>query len=55
MLTVIGIDGGPLPPGAESALAAAEVVVGAARHVQRLPVPAAAEQLVLGPVEPALE
>ncbi|GAA1182682.1 bifunctional cobalt-precorrin-7 (C(5))-methyltransferase/cobalt-precorrin-6B (C(15))-methyltransferase [Pseudonocardia alaniniphila] len=54
-LTVIGVDGGPLPPGAESALAAAEVVVGAARHVQRLPVPAGAEQLVLGPVEPALE
>ena len=54
-LTVIGVDGGPLPPGAESVLAAAEVVVGAARHLQRLPVPAAAEQLVLGPVEPALE
>ena len=54
-LTVIGVDGGPLPPGAESALAAAEVVVGAARHLRRLPVPAGAEQLVLGPVETALE
>jgi precorrin-6Y C5,15-methyltransferase (decarboxylating) len=54
-LTVIGVDGGPLAPGAEEALAAAEVVAGAARHLQRMPVPAAAEQLVLGPVELALE
>jgi precorrin-6Y C5,15-methyltransferase (decarboxylating) len=54
-LTVIGVDGGPLPPGADAALAGAEVVVGAARNLQRLPVPGAAEQLVLGPVEPALE
>ena len=53
-LTVIGFDGGPLPPGAEEVLAGAEVVIGARRHLAAAPVPAGAEQIELGPVEPAL-
>jgi precorrin-6Y C5,15-methyltransferase (decarboxylating) len=55
MLTVVGLDGGHLSPPASDALARAEVVVGAARHLDAVPVPAAAERVVLGPVEPALE
>lgn len=53
-LTVIGLDGGPLPPGALDALAAAEIVVGGRRHLAAAPVPAAAERVELGPVGPAL-
>ncbi|MCW2631433.1 MAG: precorrin-6y C5,15-methyltransferase, subunit CbiE [Pseudonocardia sp.] len=53
-LTVIGVDGRPLPPGAEQALAEAEVVAGAARHLAAAPLPAAAERIELGPVGPAL-
>jgi len=53
-LTVIGVDGRPLPPGAEQALADAEVVAGAARHLAATPLPAAAELIELGPVGPAL-
>ncbi len=33
MITVIGCDGGPLPPGADVVLAGASLVVGAARHL----------------------
>ncbi|WP_255620931.1 precorrin-6y C5,15-methyltransferase (decarboxylating) subunit CbiE [Pseudonocardia sp. DSM 110487] len=40
---------------ARDALACAEVVVGAARHLEAVPVPAAAERVVLGPVEAGLE
>jgi precorrin-6Y C5,15-methyltransferase (decarboxylating) len=54
-LTVIGIDGEPLSVTARDALARAEVVAGAARHLEAVPLPAAAERVVLGPVEPALE
>jgi precorrin-6B C5,15-methyltransferase / cobalt-precorrin-6B C5,C15-methyltransferase len=54
-LTVIGMDGGPLPPGAAEALAGAEVVAGGRRHLAAAPVPATAERIELGPVEPALE
>lgn len=54
-LTVIGLDGGPLPPGVAEVLAGAEVVVGARRHLAAVPVPAAAERVELGPVEPALD
>jgi precorrin-6Y C5,15-methyltransferase (decarboxylating) len=54
-LTVIGIDGGELSSPAIEALAGAEVVVGAARHLEAVPVPAEADRVVLGPVEPALE
>jgi precorrin-6Y C5,15-methyltransferase (decarboxylating) len=55
LLTVVGVDGGPLPPGATEALAGAEVVAGGRRHLASVPLPAAAERIELGPVEPALE
>jgi precorrin-6Y C5,15-methyltransferase (decarboxylating) len=48
-LTVIGLDGNPLPPGAAQALAGAQLVLGAAHHLAAVPVPAGAE--VLGPSE----
>ncbi|WP_308283212.1 precorrin-6y C5,15-methyltransferase (decarboxylating) subunit CbiE, partial [Pseudonocardia nigra] len=51
----MGIDGGPLPPGAADALAGAEVVLGARRHLDGVPLPDAAERIVLGPVAPALD
>jgi precorrin-6Y C5,15-methyltransferase (decarboxylating) len=54
-LTVVGIDGAPLVAAAADAIAAAEVVVGAARHLAAVPVPDSAERVELGPVEPALE
>jgi precorrin-6B C5,15-methyltransferase / cobalt-precorrin-6B C5,C15-methyltransferase len=54
-LTVIGMDGGPLPPGATEALARAEIVAGGRRHLAAAPVPAAAERVELGPVDAALE
>ncbi|WP_433558761.1 precorrin-6y C5,15-methyltransferase (decarboxylating) subunit CbiE [Pseudonocardia xinjiangensis] len=53
-LTVVGLDGSPLPPGAAAALAEAELVVGAPRHLAAVPLPDAAERVELGPVEPAL-
>ncbi|WP_226363927.1 precorrin-6y C5,15-methyltransferase (decarboxylating) subunit CbiE [Pseudonocardia abyssalis] len=53
MLTVVGIDGGPLPPGAVEALAGAEVVTGAARYLHLAP--ATAERVEMGPVDPALD
>lgn len=52
MLTVIGIDGGPLPAGAVEALAAAEVVTGAARYLHLAP--ETAERVEMGPVDAAL-
>lgn len=52
-LTVVGVDGTPLPPGAAAALADAEVVAGARRHLHLAP--AGAEQVELGAVGPALE
>ncbi|MDT7616807.1 MAG: precorrin-6B C5,15-methyltransferase / cobalt-precorrin-6B C5,C15-methyltransferase [Pseudonocardiales bacterium] len=54
-LTVIGMDGGPLPPGGIEALAAAEIVAGGRRHLAAVPLPDAAERVELGPLEPALE
>ncbi|WP_343946979.1 precorrin-6y C5,15-methyltransferase (decarboxylating) subunit CbiE, partial [Pseudonocardia zijingensis] len=54
MLTVVGIDGGALPAPARDAIARAEVVAGAARHLDAVAVPPSAERVVLGPVEPAL-
>jgi precorrin-6Y C5,15-methyltransferase (decarboxylating) len=53
-LTVVGVDARPLTPEAGAALAAAEIVVGAARHLAAVPMPPAAERIELGPVEPAL-
>lgn len=54
-LTVVGMDGGSLPPGAADALARAEVVAGGRRHLATAPVPATAERVELGPLEPALD
>jgi precorrin-6B C5,15-methyltransferase / cobalt-precorrin-6B C5,C15-methyltransferase len=53
-LTVIGIDARPLSPEAAAAIAAAELVVGAPRHLAAVPVPDGADRIELGPVEPAL-
>jgi precorrin-6B C5,15-methyltransferase / cobalt-precorrin-6B C5,C15-methyltransferase len=52
---VIGIDGDRLSAPALEALACAEVVVGASRHLDSVPLPSSASRVVLGPVEPALE
>jgi precorrin-6B C5,15-methyltransferase / cobalt-precorrin-6B C5,C15-methyltransferase len=52
MITVIGCDGGPLPPGADAAVAGATLVVGAARHLAS--VHTAAERVVLGDVAAAV-
>jgi precorrin-6Y C5,15-methyltransferase (decarboxylating) len=52
---VIGIDGQELSAPALDALAGAEVVVGAARHLDAVPVPPSASRVMLGPVEPALD
>jgi precorrin-6Y C5,15-methyltransferase (decarboxylating) len=57
-VTVVGIDGGPLPPGALAAVAAAEVVAGAARHLAAIAGATATpgtETIEMGPVEPVLD
>lgn len=54
-LTVVGMDGGPLSPGAAEALASAEIVAGGRRHLAAAPLPPCAERVELGPVEPALD
>jgi precorrin-6Y C5,15-methyltransferase (decarboxylating) len=48
----VGVDG--LAPGAGEVLAAAEVVVGARRHLQAVPMTSGVELVELGAVEPAL-
>lgn len=48
-ITVVGLDGATLPPGAAQALAGAQVVVGAPHQLAAVAVPAAAA--VLGPTE----
>lgn len=48
-VTVVGLDGDALPPGAAEALAGAQVVVGAPHQLAAVPVPAGAA--VLGPAE----
>ncbi|TPQ19977.1 precorrin-6y C5,15-methyltransferase (decarboxylating) subunit CbiE [Streptomyces sporangiiformans] len=56
MITVVGTGtGAPLPPDAEAALAEAELVVGARRHLAAARLPDAAERIVLGPLAPALD
>ncbi|NJC73270.1 precorrin-6y C5,15-methyltransferase (decarboxylating) subunit CbiE [Planosporangium thailandense] len=52
VITVIGCDGGPLPPGAEPLVAEATLVVGAARHLSQ--VDTGAERIVLGAVRDAV-
>nr|WP_196255641.1 precorrin-6y C5,15-methyltransferase (decarboxylating) subunit CbiE [Micromonospora sp. WMMC415] len=56
-VTVVGVDaaGNPPPPAAAGVLARAGLVVGAARHLAAVPVPAGAETVVLGPLAPALD
>ncbi|MDQ3826878.1 MAG: cobalt-precorrin-7 (C(5))-methyltransferase, partial [Actinomycetota bacterium] len=48
-VTVIGLDGATLPPGASQALAGAQVVVGAPHQLAAVPVPTVAR--VLGPAQ----
>ncbi|MFE2136548.1 precorrin-6y C5,15-methyltransferase (decarboxylating) subunit CbiE, partial [Streptomyces sp. NPDC059466] len=56
MITVVGTGtGAPLPPDAEAAVARAGLVVGARRHLAAARLPAGAEQVVLGPLAPALD
>lgn len=50
-VTVIGWDGSPLTPAAESALSAATLVAGAAHHLAIPEVPAAAERIRLGSID----
>ncbi|HEY2520833.1 MAG TPA: precorrin-6y C5,15-methyltransferase (decarboxylating) subunit CbiE [Streptosporangiaceae bacterium] len=54
-VTVIGCDGGPLPPEAASALAAASAVAGASRHLAAVPLPAEAERILIGRLGLALD
>jgi precorrin-6Y C5,15-methyltransferase (decarboxylating) len=54
-IAVIGIDDRPLAAEASKRLGAATLVVGAARHLDALPVPVAAQRLALGDVNKGLE
>ncbi|MEU4473349.1 precorrin-6y C5,15-methyltransferase (decarboxylating) subunit CbiE [Micromonospora sp. NPDC023888] len=55
-VTVVGLDaaGAPPHPALAPVLAAAGLVVGAARHLAVVPVPAGADTIALGPLAPAL-
>ncbi|MGW3890630.1 precorrin-6y C5,15-methyltransferase (decarboxylating) subunit CbiE [Micromonospora chokoriensis] len=55
-VTVVGLDaaGAPPHPALAPVLAAAGLVVGAARHLAAVPVPAGADTVTLGPLVPAL-
>lgn len=55
VLTVVGVDGSPLPPGAASALAEAEVVAGARRHLDAAALPPGVERCELGSVAEVLD
>ncbi|MFI1443042.1 precorrin-6y C5,15-methyltransferase (decarboxylating) subunit CbiE [Streptomyces fructofermentans] len=56
MITVVGTGtGAPLAPDARAALAGAGLVVGARRHLLAAGPPDTAEQVVLGPLAPALD
>jgi len=54
-VTVIGCDGRPFGPGAAAALAAAELVIGAPRHLDAAPVPDGAERIELKHLDEALD
>ncbi|MFY1615536.1 precorrin-6y C5,15-methyltransferase (decarboxylating) subunit CbiE [Micromonospora sp. WMMD736] len=56
LVTVVGLDaaGAPPHPALAPALAGAGLVVGAARHLAAVSVPAGAQTVVLGPLAPAL-
>lgn len=55
-VTVVGLDaaGAPPHPALAPVLAAAGLVVGAARHLASVPVPAGADTVALGPLTPAV-
>ena len=53
-VTVIGCDGRPLAPGAAAALAAAQLVVGAPRHLRVAPIPPHAQHIELEHLDEAL-
>ncbi|WP_328441308.1 precorrin-6y C5,15-methyltransferase (decarboxylating) subunit CbiE [Streptomyces sp. NBC_00444] len=53
MITVVGTGTGAPPP--EDILGAAELVVGGRRHLDAVRLPSGAEQVVLGPLAPALD
>jgi precorrin-6Y C5,15-methyltransferase (decarboxylating) len=55
MITVVGVDGSPLSPRAETALASATLVVGGRRHLAALPARPGARTVVLGELAPALD
>ncbi|REE95724.1 precorrin-6y C5,15-methyltransferase (decarboxylating) subunit CbiE [Thermomonospora umbrina] len=55
MITVVGYDGSPPPPPAAERLAGAALVVGGARHLAAVPVPAGARTVVMGDVAQALD
>ncbi|MFI6133659.1 precorrin-6y C5,15-methyltransferase (decarboxylating) subunit CbiE [Micromonospora sp. NPDC051141] len=56
-VTVVGLDaaGAPAHPALTPALAAAGLVVGAARHLAAVPVPPGAATVTLGPLAPAVD
>ena len=53
-ITVIGMDGGALPPVAQKRLAEATLVAGAARHLSAVGIPAGAESVTMGDVAAAV-
>ena len=55
MITVIGLDGGPLAPYAAAAMARASLVVGGQRHLAAVPPINGARTLVMGELRPALD
>jgi precorrin-6B C5,15-methyltransferase / cobalt-precorrin-6B C5,C15-methyltransferase len=54
-VTVIGCDGGSLPPEAGSALAQAAAVAGAPRHLAAMPLPPEAERILIRRLDLALD
>jgi precorrin-6Y C5,15-methyltransferase (decarboxylating) len=54
-VTVIGVDGAPLPPAATQALAAASAVAGAPRHLATAPLPPESDRIPLRRLEVALD
>jgi precorrin-6Y C5,15-methyltransferase (decarboxylating) len=54
-VTVIGCDGGTLPPAAAAAITAAAAVAGARRHLDAVNVPPAAERIVITRLDAALD
>ena len=54
-VTVIGVDGAPLPPAAARALAAASAVAGAPRHLAAAPLPPEADRIPIRRLDPALD